>query len=201
MDINTMDINKTETHKIDKIGKINLIIGCMFSGKTSELIRECRRRLNINQKIIGINYSDDKRYTDEDYIVTHNLEKIKCIRTKYLKDVSQSEINKADFIFIDEGQFFPDLKEYVVKWCEDYNKIITIISLDGDFQRNLFGQIYSLIPYCDKITKLTALCKLCGDGTEALFTCRISKENEQIIIGTNNYIPMCRKHYLEHNKN
>jgi len=185
---------------MDKCGQINLIIGCMFSGKTSELIRECRRRLNIGQKVLGINYSDDKRYTNEDYIVAHNLERIKCLRAKYLKDIPLSEIQKVDFIFIDEGQFFSDLKEYVIKWCEEYNKSITIISLDGDFQRNVFGNIFQLIPYCNKITKLTALCKLCCDGTEALFTCRKSNENEQVIIGIENYIPLCRKHYLEHNK-
>jgi thymidine kinase len=185
---------------MNKTGKINLIIGCMFSGKTSELIRECRRRLNIGQKVLGINYSDDKRYTDEDYIVAHNLEKIKCLRTKYLKDIPQSEIDKVDFIFIDEGQFFTDLKEYVIKWCEEYNKSITVISLDGDFQRNLFGSISELIPYCDTINKLTALCRLCSDGTEALFTCRISNENEQVVIGVNNYIPLCRTHFLENNK-
>ena len=182
-----------------KNGQINLIIGCMFSGKTSELIKECRRRLNIGQKVLGINYSDDKRYTDEDYIVAHNLERIKCLRVKYLKNIPQSEIEKVDFLFIDEGQFFSDLKEYVIKWCEQYNKSITIISLDGDFQRNLFGSVYELIPYCDKITKLTALCKLCCDGTEALFTYRKSTEDQQVVIGVDNYIPLCRKHYLEQN--
>ena len=185
---------------MNKRGEINIIIGCMFSGKTSELIRECRRRLNIGQKILGINYSEDKRYTDEDYIVAHNLERIQCIRTKYLCDISYDEINKVDFIFIDEGQFFTDLKEYVVKWCEEYNKSITVISLDGDFQRNMFGNIFQLIPYCDKIIKLTALCKLCCDGTEGLFTGRISEENEQVVIGVNNYVPLCRKHFLEKTK-
>ena len=186
------------TKKNNQVGQINLIYGCMFSGKTSELIRECRRRLNIGQKVLGINYSDDKRYTDENYIVAHNLERINCIRVKYLKDIPISEIQQIDFIFIDEGQFFSDIKEYVIKWCEEYHKSITIISLDGDFQRNIFGGVFELIPYCDKITKLTALCKLCGDGTDALFTCRKSSENKQVVIGIDNYIPVCRKHYLNH---
>ena len=189
-------MNKT----VNKSGEINLIIGCMFSGKTSELIKECRRRLIINQKVLGINYSDDRRYTEEDYIVAHNLEKIKCIRVKNLADIAENEIKKVDFIFIDEGQFFPDLKEYVVKWCDEYNKSITVISLDGDFQRNIFGHVFDLIPYCDNVIKLKALCKLCSDGTNALFTSRISNENQQVVIGVDNYLPLCRTHYLEQNK-
>lgn len=186
---------------MNKSGEINIIIGCMFSGKTTELIRECRRRLTINQKVLGINYSDDKRYTTEDYIVAHNLEKIKCIRAKYLKDISDDDIKNVDFIFIDEGQFFYDLKEYVIKWCDEYKKSIYVISLDGDFQRNTFGQVFDLIPHCDNITKLKALCKLCSDGTDALFTYRMSQENNQVVIGVDNYAPLCRKHYLELKKN
>jgi thymidine kinase len=183
-----------------KQNKLNIIIGCMFSGKTSELVRECRRRLHSKQKVLVINYISDNRYTEEDYIVSHNLEKIKCIKVKELKDIPCTEIDKVDFIFIDEGQFFIDLKEYVNKWCDEYKKNITIVGLDGDFKREPFGQILDLIPKCDNIIKLKALCALCNDDTEGLFTYRLSDENEQISIGVENYIPLCRYHYLQKNK-
>jgi thymidine kinase len=183
-----------------KQNKLNIIIGCMFSGKTSELVRECSRRLHNKQKVIAINYIDDNRYTEEDYIVSHNLEKIKCIKVKYLKEVPIEEIDKIDFIFIDEGQFFTDLKEYVTKWCDEYKKNITIVGLDGDFKREPFGQILDLIPKCDNIIKLKALCALCNDDTEGLFTCRLSSESEQVSIGVDNYMPLCRYHYLEKTK-
>ena len=62
------------------------------------------------------------------------------------------------------------------------------------------GQILDLIPKCDNIIKLKALCQMCKDDTEGLFTMRLSKENEQISIGVDNYIAVCRKHYLENNK-
>ena len=100
---------------------------------------------------------------------------------------------------IDEGQFFPDLKEYVVKWCEEYKKNIIVIGLDGDYKRNPFGQILDLIPIADNVMKLKAMCKLCSDGTEALFTHRLTTEDEQVLIGNSNYIPVCRQHYLEQN--
>ena len=184
-----------------KQNKLNIIIGCMFSGKTSELMRECRRRLYNKQSVLAINYIDDTRYTTEDYIVSHNLEKIKCIRVKYLKEIPNEEILKVDFIFIDEGQFFSDLNEYVSKWCDEYKKNITVVGLDGDYKRQPFGQILDLIPKCDNIIKLKALCVMCNDDTDGLFTHRITKENDQISIGVDNYIPLCRYHYNDANKN
>ena len=67
--------------------------------------------------------------------------------------------------------------------------------MDGDFKRNVFGEILQLIPRCDDYLKLHALCAKCKDGTKASFSHRISTENEQISIGSDNYIPLCRKCY------
>ena len=114
---------------------------------------------------------------------------------------TDEEIMNHDYIMIDEGQFFSDLKEYVLKWCEVFKKNIIVIGLDGDYKRNTFGQILDLIPVADQVTKLKALCKLCNDGTEALFTHRLSEEDEQVVISYSKYIPVCRQHYLEQNFN
>jgi thymidine kinase len=179
---------------------ITLYIGCMFSGKTSELIKICRKCEIIDKKVLCIDFAENNRYSDEDYIMSHNADKIDCMKVNKLSEISDWFVQQYDYIMIDEGQFFSDLKHYVLKWCEEYNKKIVIIGLDGDYKREKFGQILDLIPYCDEIHKLKALCKLCNDGTESLFTHRLSTENEQIIIGSSNYIPVCRKHYLELNK-
>lgn len=180
-------------------GYLKVYIGCMFAGKSSEIIAECRRRIVINQKILGINYSEDSRYTDGNYIVNHNQDKIHSLKVKYLKDVSENEILENDFIFIDEGQFFTDLIEYVLKWVNEYKKSVYVFGLDGDFKRLPFGDILKLIPQCDEVVKLKALCVMCKDGTDGLFTHRLSKENEQIVIGNNNYVALCRKHFNELN--
>ena len=179
---------------------ITLYIGCMFSGKTSELIKHCRKWMQIkDKKVLCINYSEDNRYSDAEYIISHNQDKIDCIKVKNLSEVPIEMILSHHYIMIDEGQFFSDLKEYVLQWCEEYKKKIVIIGLDGDYKRQAFGQIIDLIPYVDDVYKLKALCELCNDETEALFTHRLSSENEQIVIGNSNYIPLCRKHYLEEN--
>jgi len=181
-------------------GYLKLYTGCMFAGKSSEIIAECRKRLAINQKVLGINYSGDSRYSDEDFIVNHNKDKIHCIKVNNLEDVPINEIINNDFIFIDESQFFKDLVKHVLDWVDIYKKSVYVFGLDGDFKRQTFGHILELVPHCDEIIKLKALCTLCKDGTPALFTYRVSGGNDQVLIGTSNYIALCRKHYNEFNE-
>ena len=98
---------------------------------------------------------------------------------------------------INEGQFFSDLKSTVINLCEKYKKHIVVSGLDGDFKRNTFGQITDLIPYADEVIKTKAMCTICNNGTDALFSWRKTKETNQKVIGSTNYIPVCRTHYLE----
>ena len=72
------------------------------------------------------------------------------------------------------------------------NKVY-VCGLDGDFQRKKFGQILDLIPLCDKVTKLTSLCSICKDGTPGIFSMRITFEKEQTLVGSKNYLPVCRR--------
>jgi thymidine kinase len=184
---------------MDKTGEIDIILGCMFSGKTTELILECKKWFSISKNAICINYSDDVRYGDDDYVYSHDKETIPCVKTLILNDLSDELLLKADIILVNEGQFFPDLIDFCVKWSEKFNKKIVVAGLDGDFKRNPFGQILDLIPYANSVKKVYAFCSLCKDGTKAYFSARLSKESKQIVIGTSNYVAVCRNHYLELN--
>jgi len=117
----------------------------------------------------------------------NNLENIPRIKDKL-------EIAKSDVILINEGQFFPDLYNVVVDMLK-YNKKVYVCGLDGDFERKKFGTILDLIPLCDKVTKLTSLCSQCKDGTPGIFSMRLTNELEQTVVGSDNYIPVCRKCY------
>lgn len=185
---------------LSKCGSIKLIIGCMYSGKTSELIREWERWNSIGVNILVINYTKDDRYGSDDFVYSHNKNKAKCIKVLELKDVSEEIIMSHQIILINEGQFFTDLKDCVIKWCDEYGKHIVISGLDGDFERNTFGDIPKLLPLADDIQKMKALCAICKDGTEAIFSLRLSEEKEQTVIGASNYIPVCRYHYIELSK-
>ena len=185
---------------------LELFIGPMFSGKTSKLVEIYKQCIFCNIPVAVINHSIDQRY-DDTLLSTHDKVMIPCIQTNKLKDVwyygtSETDIvlNRlndsvklvaADVIIINEGQFFEDLLPAVEHMLQ-HNKKIYVGGLDGDFERKKFGQILDLIPLCDKVTKMTSLCGLCKNGTAGIFSKRISLEKEQTVVGSDNYIPVCR---------
>ena len=115
--------------------------------------------------------------------------------TTHLKFLDDSvKLINADVILINEGQFFDDLYP-AVKHMLQHGKQIYIGGLDGDFERKKFGQVLDLIPLCDKVTKLTSLCSQCKDGTLGIFSMRLTPEKQQTLVGSDNYIPVCRKCY------
>jgi len=180
---------------------LSLIIGPMFSGKSTELIRKIRLAKTINKKVLVVKPLLDKRYI-ENKIVSHSFESEICETVEKLEEID-TLIENYDLIVIDEGQFFPDLKVYTLKWVENNNKEVIIGGLDGDFLRKPIGQILELIPYADHCKKINSLCKVCNDGKAGIYTYRIDKnsENQIEIGGIESYMPLCRKHYLELTKN
>lgn len=178
---------------------LSIILGPMFSGKSTELIRKIRLAKTINKKVLVIKPKIDNRY-DDNKVVSHSFESEICQTVDNLESLDSIIIN-YDLIVIDEGQFFSDLKQYVLKWLDINYKDIIIGGLDGDFERKPIGQILELIPYSDKCVKINSLCKMCNNGNEAIFTHRISKQltNQIEIGGSETYMPLCRKHFLESN--
>jgi thymidine kinase len=178
-------------------GQLHLIIGCMFSGKTSKLISYIRKCQLLNQEYLVITHVVDKRY-GSDIICSHDKKKVYSEATDKLISFKETEKYKnSKFIFIEEAQFFDDLKEFVINAVEKDNKIVTICGLDGDFKRKPFGQILELIPYADSVEKLSAYCIDCGNGTQANFSKRITDEQNTTLIGsTEKYKAVCRKHFL-----
>ena len=179
-----------------QIGSIEIIMGCMFSGKTSYLLNYVNKLSSIGIKPLIINSEVNTR--DQTGVLNnHNNETINCITVKKLSDLQFDILNSHQYIFIDEGQFFEDLKDTVLEWCEEVGKNVYIFGLDGDFRRNKFGAILDLIPYADNVIKLTGYCSQCNNKTPSLFTFRKSSDTEQTVIGNGDkYIPLCRKHYL-----
>jgi len=175
-------------------GYLEMALGPMFASKTSWLISKYKQYTVYTNKIVVINYFADTRYS-KTLLTTHDKVQIPCIHTAHLSDVSINH-DEIDIILINEGQFFDDIVEWVKMMLDDYDKQIYICGLDGDYKRERFGDLLDLIPLCDKVTKLSALCGLCKDGTRAIFTHRTSSSKEQVLIGEKeSYIPVCRKCY------
>lgn len=172
-----------------KIATLNLIIGPMFSGKTTELLRIAKRLKSINLEVLLLNYYEDTRYSSTE-MTTHDKNGLPCL---FVKELNTINYEKYDIICINEAQFFNNLLQF----CKDViknNKTIYICGLDGDYKQERFGEILDLIPLSDTITKLHAFCSICKDGTHAHFTKRLIDDNNQKLIGINEYIPVCRKH-------
>ena len=188
------------------MGSLEIIMGPMFSGKTELLIEKFKEEwpyqsyvycANNNYKL-AINYFKDTRYGNN-IIASHSAQTISSTNLKTLSEFinDKDKINAYTHIFINEAQFFPDLKQSVIKLVEEYDKHVIICGLDSDFKREKFGDIWDLIPYADNITKLKGKCNNCD--YYSLFTHRVSKEEKQEVIGTNNYIPLCRQCYIKLN--
>ena len=181
-------------------GYLELIIGPMYAGKSTELLRIINRYKCLNKNITVINHVYNNRYGSVN-LTTHNREKFdKCIILENLKDLESKEdiFTSCEVIIIEELQFFNDAYDTIIDWCDNHKKIVIGAGLDGDFQRKPFGHVLQLIPHAEKIRKLNALCKKCGNGTSAHFTKRIVSENEKTLVGSDGlYEAVCRKHYLE----
>ena len=151
------------------------------------------------KKCLVINFIGDKRYSDTN-MSTHDKNEIPCVFTEKLFELQKSSSpqdnpDNNDVILINEGQFFPDLIEFVNVYLNQKNKMIYICGLDGDYKKEKFGNLLDLIPQADNYRKLKALCINCRDGTRASFTFRVSSEKKQTLIGSDEYIPVCRECY------
>jgi thymidine kinase len=182
-----------------KSGYLELIIGSMFSGKTSKLLEIYKQCKFCNISVSIINHSLDKRYHDT-MLSSHDKKMVPCLEASELNQlwnvdpVTSIKLKQSNIILINEGQFFPDLCEVVVDMLK-HKKQIYICGLDGDFERKKFGYVLDLIPLCDKVTKITSLCSECKNGTLGIFTMRLTNETTQTVVGSDNYIPVCRECY------
>jgi thymidine kinase len=192
--LNNNNNNNNNMTNLSNSGYLELIIGPMYSGKTSKLLEIYKQCKFCDIPVAVINHSFDKRYHNT-MLSSHDKIMIPCIQTTHLNDIcQQKDLQESTVILINEGQFFDDLFEVVISLLK-MNKTIYVCGLDGDFERKKFGQIFDLIPYCDKINKITSLCSLCKNGTLAIFSLRITNEKEQTVIGSENYVPVCRSCY------
>jgi thymidine kinase len=175
------------------MGKLNLIIGPMFSGKSTMLLNRYRRYKIAGKKCLLVKYAKDNRYSDKEFVTHDNIryEAISCNELNELKDI----IEEYEVICIDEIQFYIDGAHYADLWANN-GKIVETCGLNGDYLRKPFYQINLIIPRVDNITFITAVCQETGD--DAVFTKRLTKEDTQELIGsTENYKAVSRKIYFK----
>jgi thymidine kinase len=189
------------------MGKLEIIMGTMFSGKTSYLLNKIALFVELNLKVLYINIDFDDRSELE--FSTHNpifnsidfkkKDKINENLTMIkVRDFSNINFESYDIIMIDEAHFFDDIIKFTKKLL-DNKKHIIIATLIADYKGNKFGKVLDLIPICDEVIRLESYCIECSKQkkiNKAIYSKRITKNKESIDIGgSDKYIAVCREHY------
>lgn len=180
---------------------LKLIIGPMYSSKSSHLLSEINRYRYITENILVVNHVlDTLRHPKMNcgFIKTHNSKSWPAQMVEQLTQLYNLPAYKtAEIILIDEAQFYPDLFTFIKNELENTKKMFIVAGLNSDAHQNSFGDITKLIPLADDIVKLSAFCMICKNGCFASFTKKTKEtfSESQIEIGAQElYIPVCRKH-------
>jgi thymidine kinase len=177
---------------------LEIVVGPMFSGKSSYALSYVRRQNVIGKKVLVIKPNIDNRYSIDNVLVTHDKEQTPCIIWNVIELLNPvfPKIRDSNCIVLEEAQFFRGLKEFVGYVLRNYQKDVLVVGLDGDAHQQPFGEILDCIPWATKITKLCALCKYCRDGTLAPFTKKLQGDmNKQVDVGSSDkYESVCLKH-------
>jgi len=175
---------------------LEVVIGPMFSGKSSYALSYVRRQRAIGKTVLVIKPNIDNRYGNEPVLVTHNNEKIPCM----IWDVKTplcgiSNINYDCFV-VEEAQFFNHLRHFCSYLLIGEHKDILVVGLDGCAKQHKFGEILDIIPMATSVTKLTALCLECKNGTPAPYTKKLEhiEYNQVDIGGAEKYVAVCLRH-------
>lgn len=186
-----------------KSGFITLVTGSMFSGKTEELMRTLRRFEIAKQKVVLFKPQIDNRYNAEK-VVTHNGDAISAVVKKNSQDIADylaaNDYQSFDVIGIDEAQFF-DVEQLTVlaaTWANDGKKVV-IAALDQTFEGVPFPGMPNLLVEAEVVKKLHAVCMMCGGLASRTHRLGDSK-NIVEVGGTDKYQALCRKCFVEANK-
>jgi thymidine kinase len=190
---------------------IQIYFGPMYSGKTTKLM-EIYNQDNENKTIIDYNMVDlSKDLVYRGILTNHNNNIINNIlKTRTLKNLNDiknysivgddlknqlfNEFINSKHVYINEAQFYPDLKDFVLK-LQQMGKTIYLFGLDSDYNQNKFGHIYELIPYAEQVYKMKGKCNLCDN--KSLISHRVTEKKELIVTDPKEYIPLCVNCYLQ----
>jgi thymidine kinase len=180
------------TPKNDQSGKLHIITGPMFGGKTTRLIEaydsDSRSKLLVNHAL-------DTRYDAAGSVTTHTRRRSKdsTYVVEYLKELRNvSEFRDCQIVYVDEAQFYPDLYDEIRNWIDTRGKTVVLAGLCLDVSQAPFGALSNLLPYADEVCVCHADCHVCGGP--ALFSKLLNPTGTAGVGGVGDYIAVCRDH-------
>ena len=188
----TMATTYTHTGERKKQGRIEVICGSMFSGKTEELIRRLKRAIFAKQQVAIFKPSIDTRYSDSD-VVSHDNNSIHSTPVSTPKSILKLA-QPFDVVGIDEAQFFDKGLTKVCDQLANQGIRVIVAGLDMDYLGVPFGPIPDLCAIADEVTKVHAICVRCG--ALAYLSHRLVADNQRVLLGEQaEYEPLCRECY------
>lgn len=163
----------------EQAGWIEVIAGCMFSGKTEELIRRLNRAIIAKQYVEIFKPVIDRRYHQEQ-VVSHNETAIRCSPVNFANDILLLA-GTCDVVGIDEAQFFDDAIVEVCNTLANQGKRVIVAGLDMDYEGKPFGSMPQLLAVAEFVTKVHAICAQTGEL--ASFSFRLSDNDAQVMLG------------------
>jgi thymidine kinase len=174
-------------------GWVEVICGCMFSGKTEELIRRMTRAQIARQKLQVFKPALDDRYGRE-FVASHDANRIESIPVENSNEILAQLEDSTRVVGIDEAQFFDNGLVEVVERLALRGIRVVVAGLDMDFKGRPFGPIPALLATAESVTKLSAICMVCG--APATRSQRITSSEETVQLGAQEaYEARCRAHH------
>ena len=181
-------------------GWVHVICGCMFCGKTDEMLRLLRRFSIAGRRVILVKPRLDTR-TDEVTVVSRSGAQHRAVTVGGADEV-EGVVADADIVAVEEGQFFDEALPEVVERLADAGRQVIVTGLDRDFRGIPFGPMPRLMALADQVTKLTAICMLCGEPatrTQRLIDGVPAPADSPLIViggmGDETYEARCRLHH------
>ena len=175
-------------------GRIEVICGSMFSGKTEELIRRMKRAQFANLKVEIFKPSIDVRYSEEE-VVSHDANAIQSTPVESAQNILLMTAD-VDVVGIDEAQCFDEGIVDVCRKLADSGIRVIVAGLDMDYMGVPFGPMPALMATAEYVTKVHAICVRCGDL--AHHSHRLTSDDKQVLLGAHDtYQPICRHCFNE----
>jgi thymidine kinase len=174
----------------------------MFSGKSTELLRQINRDAAIGRPFLAVNHALDCQRYQTAGVSTHKTAAGHQVVDALVVDrllplLGRREFADCQSLYVNEAQFFPDLLDFARRVLRDHpEKRVVLSGLDGDSEQKPFEQVVACVPLADSVMKLLAQCVVCRDGTLAPFTVRRrgTSETRVQVGGADIYKPVCRMH-------
>lgn len=185
-------------------GWIEVICGCMFAGKTEELIRRINVLSYAKKEIVVFKPKIDNRYSDSE-IISHSGAHVPCLVVKKAQDILKKVKPEVEVVAIDEVQFFDEDIIEVCDYLADKGLRVMVAGLDKDFRGESFGVMPELLTRAEFVTKLTAVCAKCGapaTRTQRLVNGKPADFEDPIVLvgAKDHYEPRCRHCHQVNNK-